>query len=90
MQYLVRRPFVCAAALLLAGLAPARAEKLVFSPTTTDISVGHAAHSSLPRYSKCWEKEGLDIDVVGIQGATAGMQQIAARNVAFPTSVPRS
>jgi NitT/TauT family transport system substrate-binding protein len=88
MQSLVRRPFVCAAALLLAGLAPARAEKLVFSPTTTDISVGHAAHSSLPRYSKCWEKEGLDIDVVGIQGATAGMQQIAARNVAFSNVGP--
>ena len=70
--------------------APATAEKLIFSPTTTDISVGHAAHSSLPRYTKCWEKEGLDIDVVGIQGATAGMQQIAAKNVTFAKSDPRS
>jgi NitT/TauT family transport system substrate-binding protein len=73
---------------LLVGTAPARAEKLVFSPTTTDLSVGHAAHSSLPRYTKCWEKEGLDVDVVGIQGATAGMQQIAAKNITFANLGP--
>jgi NitT/TauT family transport system substrate-binding protein len=72
----------------LAFAAPAFAEKLTFSPTTTDISVGHAAHSSLPRYSKCWEQEGLDVDVVGIQGASAGMQQIAAKNVSFSSLGP--
>lgn len=81
-------PLSAAAAVLLAWLAPARAEKLVFSPTTTDISVGHAAHSSLPRYLKCWEGEGVDVDVVGIQGATAGMQQVAARNIAFANVGP--
>src|SRR3712207_4799677 len=75
---------------LLAGGAPAQAQgqKMIFSPTTTDLSVGHAAHSSLPRYTKCWEKEGLDIDVVGIQGATAGMQQIAAKNITFANLGP--
>jgi NitT/TauT family transport system substrate-binding protein len=67
----------------LLGSTPARAEKLTFSPTTTSITVGHAAHSSLPKYMKCWEQEGLDVDVVGIQGSTAGMQQIAARNTTF-------
>ena len=77
-----------AALALLVGTAPAQAEKLIFSPTTTDLSVGHAAHSSLPRYTKCWENEGLDVDVVGIQGATAGMQQIAARNVSFANVGP--
>jgi NitT/TauT family transport system substrate-binding protein len=85
----VRCPALRAAALVLAaGLAPAGAETLIFSPTTTDLSVGHAAHSSLPRHSKCWEKEGLDVDVVGIQGATAGMQQIAAKNVTFANLGP--
>lgn len=73
---------------LLAGWTPAHAQKLVFSPTTTDISVGHAAHSSLPKYLKCWQDEGLDVDVVGIQGATAGMQQIAARNITFANLGP--
>ena len=81
-----------AALALLIGATPAAtpawAEKLVFSPTTTDLSVGHAAHSSLPRYTKCWENEGLDVDVVGIQGATAGMQQIAARNITFANLGP--
>jgi NitT/TauT family transport system substrate-binding protein len=76
------------AALLLIAAAPAHAEKLIFSPTTTDLSVGHAAHSSLPKYMKCWENEGLDVDVVGIQGATAGMQQIAAKNVSLTNVGP--
>jgi NitT/TauT family transport system substrate-binding protein len=73
---------------LLVGGTPAQAQKMIFSPTTTDLSVGHAAHSSLPRYTKCWEKEGLDMDVVGIQGATAGMQQIAAKNITFANLGP--
>ena len=76
------------AAVLATGLGPVGAEKLIFSPTTTDVSVGHAAHSSLPRYLKCWENEGLDVDVVGIQGATAGMQQVAARNITFANVGP--
>jgi NitT/TauT family transport system substrate-binding protein len=89
MPILVRLPALRATALaLLAGIASARADKLIFSPTTTDLSVGHAAHSSLPRYSQCWTKEGLDVDVVGIQGATAGMQQIAAKNVTFANVGP--
>src|SRR5215467_1018085 len=74
MPILLRFPALRGAAIaLIAAISPAKAEKLVFSPTTTDLSVGHAAHSSLPRYSQCWTKEGLDVDVVGIQGATAGM-----------------
>jgi NitT/TauT family transport system substrate-binding protein len=73
---------------LLVGGTEVHAQKMIFSPTTTDLSVGHAAHSSLPRYTKCWEKEGLDVDVVGIQGATAGMQQIAAKNITFANLGP--
>jgi NitT/TauT family transport system substrate-binding protein len=84
---LVRLAGLAVGALLL-GWTPARAEKLVFSPTTTDLSVGHAAHSSLPRYTKCWENEGLDVDVVCIQGATAGMQKIAATNITFANLGP--
>ena len=82
-------PVIGFAALALSiGGSPAYAEKLIFSPTTTALTVGHAAHSSLPKYTKCWENEGLDIDVVGIQGATAGMQQIAAKNITFANVGP--
>jgi NitT/TauT family transport system substrate-binding protein len=70
-----------AALVLSLGPAPAHADKIIFSPSTTDLSVGHAPHSSLPRYTKCWQNEGLDVDVVPVQGATAAMQQIAAKNV---------
>jgi len=77
-----------AAFTILACWTPAHAQKLVFSPTTTDISVGHAAHSSLPRYMRCWQSDGLDVDVVGIQGATAGMQQIVAKNITFANLGP--
>jgi NitT/TauT family transport system substrate-binding protein len=79
-----------AALALLVGAAPAHAQKLVFSPTTTALTVGHAAHSSLPKYTKCWANEGLDVDVVGIQGATAGMQQIAAKNISFANVGPEA
>jgi NitT/TauT family transport system substrate-binding protein len=82
------RLLISCAVLALIAAAPARAEKLIFAPTTTDLSVGHAAHTSLPRYMKCWENEGVDVDVVGIQGATAGMQQIAAKNVSFANVGP--
>jgi NitT/TauT family transport system substrate-binding protein len=89
MQSPLRRTLARLAAFaFVIGTTAARAEKIVFSPTTTDLSVGHAAHSSLPRYMKCWEGEGLDVDVVGIQGATAGMQQIAAKNITFANLGP--
>jgi NitT/TauT family transport system substrate-binding protein len=89
MQSPLRRTLARLAAFaVVIGTTAARAEKIVFSPTTTDLSVGHAAHSSLPRYMKCWEGEGLDVDVVGIQGATAGMQQIAAKNITFANLGP--
>jgi NitT/TauT family transport system substrate-binding protein len=77
-----------AALALSLGPATAHADKIIFSPSTTDLSVGHAPHSSLPRYTKCWETEGLDVDVVPVQGATAAMQQIAAKNVTVASLGP--
>jgi NitT/TauT family transport system substrate-binding protein len=88
MLSMARRSLMLAMMVVCVGSTPGQAQKLIFSPTTTDISVGHAAHSSLPRYTKCWEKEGLDVEVVGIQGATAGMQQLAAKNVSFANIGP--
>lgn len=87
-----RRSLLAAGAALTAGglAAPALAQSLVktsFGPTTTDISTGHAAHSSLPKALGYWREEGLDVDVFGIAGNTAGLQLIANGNIGFITIV---
>jgi NitT/TauT family transport system substrate-binding protein len=55
--------------------------KVVFALTTQDISVGHAAHSSIPNALGYWKEEGLDVEVTGVEGSTAGIQQLASGNV---------
>ncbi|MBI1737341.1 MAG: ABC transporter substrate-binding protein [Candidatus Rokubacteria bacterium] len=55
--------------------------KIMFALTTKDISVGHAAHSSIPQALGYWKEEGLDVTVASVEGSTAGAQQIAAGNL---------
>ncbi len=55
--------------------------KVVFAVTTKDISVGHAAHSSLPRALGYWKEEGLDVTVASVEGSAAGLQQLGAGNI---------
>ena len=57
--------------------------KLVFAPTTTSITTGHAAHSSIPLSAGFWKEEGLEVEVIGLQGSTAGIQQVASGQVHF-------
>ncbi|RVT91751.1 hypothetical protein EOD42_20750 [Rhodovarius crocodyli] len=83
-----RRSLLAAGAALAAGglAAPALGQALAkssFGPTTTDISTGHAAHSSLPRALGYWREEGLDVEVFGIAGNTAGLQLITNNNIDF-------
>lgn len=83
-----RRSFLATGAALTAGglAMPALAQSLVktsFGPTTTDISTGHAGHSSLPQALGYWREEGLEVDVFGIAGNTAGLQLIANGNIDF-------
>src|SRR5438128_855904 len=72
---------------VLAALAASSAaqdrplRKVVFAVTTKDISVGHAAHSSLPTALGYWKDEGLDVSVTSVEGSVAGMQQLAAGNI---------
>jgi NitT/TauT family transport system substrate-binding protein len=61
------------------------AEKVVYAVTTSNISVGHAAQSSIPLTEGFWKAEGLDVEVVGLSGATAGIQQVASGQVDFAT-----
>lgn len=56
-------------------------KKVVFAVTTKDISVGHAAHSSLPAVLGYWKAEGLDVEVASVEGSAAGMQQIGSGNI---------
>jgi NitT/TauT family transport system substrate-binding protein len=56
-------------------------KKIVFAVTTKDISVGHAAHSSIPAALGYWKAEGLDVEVASVEGSAAGMQQIGSGNI---------
>ena len=82
---------VTAAALCIGLITTASAQETVtYAVTTTNISVGHAAQSSLPKALGFWEEEGLDVDVLGLSGATAGVQQVASGQVHFATVGPES
>jgi len=86
----MKRVSLTAAVLLaaLAALTPAAApaqdkplRKVIFAITTKDISVGHAAHSSLPAALGYWKEEGLDVAVTSVEGSAAGLQQIGSGNL---------
>ena len=80
---------VLLAAASFAGLAQGQGPtKVTFAVTTKDISVGHAAHSSLPNALGYWKEEGLDVTVASIEGSTAGAQQLAAGNIQFVSLGP--
>ena len=83
-----RSPVLLLVALLLVvvsvGLGEAQdrpLKKVVFAVTTKDISVGHAAHSSIPAALGYWKAEGLDVEVASVEGSAAGMQQIGSGNI---------
>lgn len=72
----------------LAALTPAAApaqdkplKKVIFAITTKDVSVGHAAHSSLPAALGYWKEEGLDVAVTSVEGSAAGLQQLGSGNI---------
>ena len=58
---------------------------MTYAVTTTSISVGHAAQSSIPLGLGLWKNEGLDVEVIGLSGATAGIQQVASGQVDLAT-----
>jgi NitT/TauT family transport system substrate-binding protein len=79
-------PVAAALLALLAALAPAAAQdkplkKVVFAITTKDVSVGHAAHSSLPAALGYWKDEGLDVTVTSVEGSAAGLQQLGSGTI---------
>lgn len=85
---MIRSFFVTSIAVVLftvaVGLGAAQErplKKVVFAVTTKDISVGHAAHSSIPAALGYWKAEGLDVEVASVEGSAAGMQQIGSGNL---------
>lgn len=79
-----------AAAAMSASVAANAQQKLTFAVTTTAISVGHASHSSIPVAAGFWKQEGLDVEVLGLGGATEGVQQVASGQVRFATVGPEA
>src|SRR3979409_1964034 len=84
-----RRDFLstaAASAILPAAGFPAAAQGMAttsFGPTTGDISTGHAGHSSLPTALGYWKDEGLDVNVFGVAGDTAGVQLLSGSKIDF-------
>jgi NitT/TauT family transport system substrate-binding protein len=64
--------------------------KVTFAVTTKDISVGHAAHSSIPVTLGYWKAEGLDLTLASVEGSTAGAQQLGAGNIQFVSIGPET
>ncbi len=83
----MRRGFISllAAIASVAATAVQAEEKVIYAVTTTNISVGHAAQSSIPVGLGLWKDAGLDVEVIGLSGATAGIQQVASGQVDFAT-----
>jgi len=72
------------AAFPAAAQAPAGAlVRTSFGPTTVDISTGHAGHSSLPTALGYWKAEGIDVNVFGVAGDTAGVQLLSGSKIDF-------
>lgn len=81
-----RQATLAAAALLAAFGLPAHGQdrpKVIVAIGTTAIDVSQAYNTSVPIYTKCWEKEGLDVtiqpisSVAGMQAVLSGQAQIA-------------
>jgi NitT/TauT family transport system substrate-binding protein len=83
----MRRGFISLLAALasVAATAVQAGDKITYAVTTTNISVGHAAQSSIPIGLGLWKDAGLDVEVIGLSGATAGVQQVASGQVDFAT-----
>src|SRR3954454_6860547 len=73
------------AALSVTATASSALDKVTYAVTTTNITVGHAAQSSIPLGLGLWKDEGLDVEVIGLSDATAGIQQVASGQVDFAT-----
>lgn len=76
---------MAAACAVLAPVAHADPYKTSFGPTTTDISTGHAGHSSIPTKLGYWKQDNVDVNVFGIAGTIAGLQLLTSGKIDFIT-----
>lgn len=79
------RTLIFAAAAAVTVTAAQAADKVIYAVTTTNISVGHAAQSSIPVGLGLWKNQGVDVEVLGVHGATAGIQQLGSGQVNYAT-----
>src|SRR5262245_8475264 len=77
-------------AALAATTGPSRdtpRKRVAFAVTTGDLSVAHAAQSSLPQALGFWKDEGLEVQTMSLDSAVI-MHQLAARSVTLVSIGP--
>lgn len=62
-------------------------QKITIAVGTTVIDASQANNTSIPLYTKCWEKEGLDVTIQPIN-STAGMQAVLSGQAQFVNMAP--
>lgn len=92
MDGLVKRFSVWMLAAVVAGASiTASADKkadVKFLITTTHIEPGHATISSLQQMPGFWKQEGLDVQIIGVEGSSLAVQQVGSGNADFASVGP--
>ena len=79
------------AAALIGASGGALADKkteVKFLVTTTKIEPGHCTISSLQQKPGFWKQEGLDVQVIGVEGSSLAVQQVGSGNADFASVGP--
>ncbi len=77
----------CAAVLALPLAAAAAGIPVTIAVGTTSIDASQANNTSVPIYTKCWEKEGLDVTIQPVN-STAAMQAVLSGQAQFSNHGP--
>ncbi|MDR5781405.1 ABC transporter substrate-binding protein [Caballeronia sp. LZ065] len=62
-------------------------QKITMAVGTTVIDASQANNTSIPLYTKCWQKQGLDVTIQPIN-STAGMQAVLSGQAQFVNMAP--
>jgi len=79
------------AMVVLAASGTALADKkadVKFLITTTKIEPGHSMISSLQQKPGFWKQEGLDVQIIGVEGSSLAVQQVGSGNADFASVGP--
>jgi NitT/TauT family transport system substrate-binding protein len=86
-----RLAFSLLAASLVVSSGAALADKktdVKFLITTTKIEPGHSTISSLQQDPGFWKQEGLNVQIIGVEGSSLAVQQVGSGNADFASVGP--